>query len=89
MGGEIECAARQTLELRRSTNRAKKDRTGAGRMPATSSVNATQPRGAPRDYRDYAVSRRSASSYFSLVCWITCAGSCGPGAVLFQSSVSR
>ena len=37
----------------------------------------------------YAVSRRSASAYFSLVCWITCAGSFGPGAVLFQSSVSR
>ena len=32
-GGECECAARQTLELRRSTNRAKKDRTGAGRKP--------------------------------------------------------
>ena len=37
----------------------------------------------------YAVSRRSASAYFSLVCRMTSAGSCGPGAVLFQSSVSR
>ncbi len=47
-----------------------------------------EPRSA-RELTRYAVSRRSASAYFSLVCWITCAGSCGPGAVLFQSSVSR
>ena len=86
MSGKIECAARQALELRRSTNRAKKDRTGAGRKPAAISWRGS--RGVV-EMRDYAVSRRSASAYFSLVCWITCVGSFGPGAVLFQSSVSR
>jgi len=51
MGGEIECAARQTLELRRSTNRAKKDRTGAGRKPAAMSWRGSRGDGTRRDGR--------------------------------------
>ena len=43
----------------------------------------------PRFVQRVAISRRSASRYFSAVCRITASGNRGPGAVLSQSRVSR
>ena len=43
----------------------------------------------PRFVQRVAISRRSASRYFSAVCRMTASGNRGPGAVLSQSRVSR
>jgi hypothetical protein len=64
----------------------------AGGVPCYGAPSWTAVRSKPRSAAQrnrYAVNRRSASSYLSAVLRMISAGSFGPGAVLFQSSVSR